>query len=171
MTDDAPAVRAPADPFDPPGLEWSRVSGKLVTARLVPPLGTVGLLAVVGAVIALATGAAWVWVFPAFFALLALWLLWLVPRQVHAIGYAERADDLLIRKGIMFRTLVVVPYGRMQYLDVQRGPLMRSLGLASLQLHTASAGTDASIDGLPAEVAERLRDQLAARGEARLAGL
>jgi membrane protein YdbS with pleckstrin-like domain len=171
VTDDAPAVRAPGDPFDPPGLEWSRVSGKLVTARLVVSLGTVGLFAVAGVVVAVLAGAAWVWAIPAFFVLLGLWLLWLVPRQVHAIGYAERADDLLIRKGIMFRTLVVVPYGRMQYLDVQRGPLTRALGLASLQLHTASAGTDASIDGLPAEVAERLRDQLAARGEARLAGL
>jgi uncharacterized protein len=95
----------------------------------------------------------------------------LVPRQVRSIGYAERADDLLIRKGIVFRSMVVVPYGRMQYVDVQAGPLARAFGIAQVQLHTASPGTDAAIDGLPPAEAARLRDQLASRGEARLAGL
>jgi membrane protein YdbS with pleckstrin-like domain len=94
-----------------------------------------------------------------------------VTRRVRAWGYAERDDDLLVRKGIMFRTLVVVPYGRMQYVDVQAGPLDRRLGIAQVQLHTAAAATDATIPGLPPEEAERLRDRLSARGEARLAGL
>jgi len=94
-----------------------------------------------------------------------------VPRQVRAIGYAERDDDLLIRKGVMFRSLVVVPYGRMQYVDVQAGPVARRFRIAQVQLHTASPATDASIDGLEPAEAERLRDRLASRGEARLAGL
>ena len=94
-----------------------------------------------------------------------------MPRQVRAIGYAERDDDLLIRKGVMFRSMVVVPYGRMQYVDVEAGPLDRRLGLSKVQLHTASVGTDAQIPGLPPDEAARLRDRLASRGEARLAGL
>jgi Uncharacterized conserved protein len=49
------------------------------------------------------------------------WLLWLVPRQVRALGYAEAADDLLIRRGIMFKTMSIVPYGRMQFVDVHQG--------------------------------------------------
>jgi hypothetical protein len=161
----------PADPFAPPGLAWEQVSERLVTVRLTIGLTVSGALAVAGAVIALLTGAVWVWLVSVVAVMLAVWLLWLVPRQVRAIGYAERDDDLLIRRGIMFRRLVVVPYGRLQYLDVERGPLERAFSLASLQLHTASAGSDATIDGLPVEVAERLRDRLAARGEARLAGL
>ena len=80
-------------------------------------------------------------------------------------------DDLLIRKGILFRSLVVVPYGRMQYVDVTAGPLARQFGIASVQLHTAAVGTNATIDGLPPQEAARLRDRLASRGEARLAGL
>jgi membrane protein YdbS with pleckstrin-like domain len=103
--------------------------------------------------------------------LLGLWALVLVPRQVRAIGYAERDDDLLIRHGIMFRQLVVVPYGRMQMVDVTAGPVERRFGIATLRLHTASAGTDASIRGLPPDEAARLRDRLAALGEARSAGL
>ena len=76
------------------------------------------------------------------------WLWWLIGRQVRAIGYADRADDLLVVSGILFKRLVVVPYGRMQQVDVRRGPIERYLGLATVQLHTAAATTDASIPGL-----------------------
>ena len=65
--------------------------------------------------------------FPAVVVLLGGWIAWLVPRQVRALAYAERADDLLVRRGIMFRSLVVVPYGRMQYVDVNAGPLARTV--------------------------------------------
>jgi membrane protein YdbS with pleckstrin-like domain len=94
-----------------------------------------------------------------------------VRRNVAAWGYAERDDDLLIRHGVLYRQLVVVPYGRMQFVDVNAGPLDRRFSLASVQLHTASASTDARIPGLDPEEAARLRDRLASRGEARAAGL
>ena len=71
------------------------------------------------------------------------WLWWLIGRQVRAIGYADREDDLLVVSGILFKRLVVVPYGRMQQVDVRRGPIERYLGLATVQLHTAAATTDA----------------------------
>nr|WP_166607248.1 PH domain-containing protein [Kineococcus siccus] len=99
------------------------------------------------------------------------WQWWLIGRQVPAWGYAERDDDLLVRHGLLFRSLVVVPYGRLQFVDVEAGPVDRRFGLARVQLHTASTGTDAAIPGLPPAEAARLRDRLAARGEARLAGL
>lgn len=95
----------------------------------------------------------------------------LVGRSYLSWGYAERDDDLLVRHGWMFRRLVVVPYGRMQFVDVTAGPLERRFGLATLQLHTAAAATDATIPGLPPAEAARLRDTLAALGEARSAGL
>ena len=96
---------------------------------------------------------------------------WALGRRFRAWGYAERADDLIVRRGVMFRRVSVVPYGRMQFVDVTAGPLERAFGLATVQLHTAAAATDARIPGLPAEEAARLRDQLAALGESRAAGL
>jgi uncharacterized protein len=158
-------------PFEPAGVAWQPVSPRLATARLVTTAIVLGVPLVGGVVAAVLSGAAWVWAVPAALLALAAWCVVLIPRQVRAIGYAERADDLLIRKGIVFRSMVVVPYGRMQYVDVQAGPLARAVGIAQVQLHTASPGTDAAIDGLPPEEASRLRDQLASRGEARLAGL
>lgn len=95
----------------------------------------------------------------------------LVGRRIAAWSYAEREDDLLVQRGLLVRRLSVVPYGRMQFVDVVAGPLERWFGLATVHLHTAAAATDARIPGLPAEEAARLRDQLASLGEARAAGL
>ncbi len=92
---------------------------------------------------------------------IAAWAWWYLGRRARSWGYAERADDLLVTRGILMRRLVIVPYGRMQLVDVQAGPIDRALGLARVQLHTAAATTDASIPGLPPDVAAALRDQLA----------
>ena len=156
--------------FEPPGIEWRPVSPNLGIARHVVLALMVGLPAVVLTAAAAFVGG-WVWVAAAVFGLAAIWGAFVVHRQVRAMGYAERKDDLLVRRGVLFRSLVVVPYGRMQFVDVQSGPLARAFGIARVQLHTASPGTDASIPGLPPAEAERLRDRLAALGEARLAGL
>jgi hypothetical protein len=91
--------------------------------------------------------------------------------RVSAWGYAERDDDLLVRRGVLFRRLSVIPYGRMQFVDVTAGPFERAFGLATVRMHTAAAASDARIPGLPAEEAARLRDQLTALGEAQAAGL
>lgn len=99
-------------------------------------------------------------------------VLWMTAaRRYRAWGYAERADDLLVRRGVVLRRLSVVPYGRMQFVDVTSGPLDRRLGLATVFLHTAAAATDARIPGLVQAEATRLRDRLTALGEARAAGL
>lgn len=156
--------------FDVPDVTWTGVSPRLIGVRRF----TLGLglgVPLLGAAVLAVLVAVGFWVPVAALAVLLAWSMWLIPRQVRAIGYAELADDLLIRKGVLFRNLTVVPYGRMQYVDVQAGPLTRRVGIAQVQLHTASAGTDASIPGLPEAEAARLRDQLSARGEARLAGL
>lgn len=160
-------------PFDPPGVAWTPVSPKLVGKRYL----TLGIGTIIFLIPTLAVPAIffrdvwWAWVAAGLVLLFAIWDAILIPRQVRAIGYAERDEDLLLRQGILFRSLVVVPYGRMQFVDVEAGPLDRAFGLASVQLHTASAGTDAAIPGLTPDEAARLRDRLSARGESRLAGL
>jgi membrane protein YdbS with pleckstrin-like domain len=98
-------------------------------------------------------------------------LLPFVGRRYRSWGYAERADDLLVRRGVAFARLSVVPYGRMQFIDVTAGPLERLFALATVRLHTAAAATDARIPGLEREEAARLRDRLAELGEAQAAGL
>ena len=116
--------------------------------------------------------AAWVaWGLPA--VVVVSWIvdLILIPRRVRAMGWAEREDDVLWREGILFRSVHAVPYGRLQYVDVSDGPLLRRVGLQTLTLKTAAAGGDVTLEGVPRERAEELREVLMARGQARLAGL
>jgi len=99
-----------------------------------------------------------------------VWL-WFVRRRVLAWSYQEREEDLIVQRGVLVRRLSVVPYGRMQFVDVTAGPVERSFHLATVQLHTAAAASDARIPGLEPEEATRLRDRLSALGEAKAAGL
>jgi hypothetical protein len=113
----------------------------------------VALVAVLG--IALCSGAAW----------------WFVRNRFNAWGYLERDEDLEVRRGVMVQRLSVVPYGRMQFVEITTGPVERLFGLATVKLHTAAAASDARIPGLHPDEAARLRDRLAALGEAKAAGL
>lgn len=92
-------------------------------------------------------------------------------RRVRAIGYILREDDLLFRRGIMFERVIAVPYGRLQLVDVTRGPVLRALGLATLKFVTASAATGVQLPGLKFEDAEALRDRLVELAEIRRSGL
>ncbi|MFI6981933.1 PH domain-containing protein [Embleya sp. NPDC050154] len=160
------------DALAPPDLDWRAVSEQLYRMRRALLVGACALLALVGGGL-LAWLVAW-WV-GAVLALagvgVAAWGLPAIRRNQRSWRYAERADDLLIAHGVQFRRLVVVPYGRMQFVDVEAGPLERRFGIATVTLHTASASSDAVVRGLPPAEAARLRDRLAALGEARSAGL
>ena len=97
--------------------------------------------------------------------------LWLIPAQVRNMGWLETDDELLITRGKLWYTFTVVPYGRIQFVDVTSGPIDRALGLKKLQLHTASASTDATIKGLEAPLADALRTRLAHQARERMSGL
>lgn len=153
------------------GPQWRGVSPKLATARSVVASAVCAVLLVAS----LALGAAVSWqqglAAAAGVAVLWLWLLWLVRRQVAAISWSEQPEELVIRRGRLWRSLVSVPYGRLQLADMQSGPLSRRFGLASVQIHTASPRSGGSIPGLPVEEAEALRARLTERGESQRAGL
>lgn len=164
----APAETARLDPV--PG-EWTRVSPKYVVVDLLGILISAGIFTI---------GAGLPWFFSQVPGLLALPIAVLffhvlgaafTPRRVRALGYLLREDDLVFRKGIMFLRVVAVPYGRMQLVDINRGPLARAFGLSELKLVTAAAASHITIPGLPEADAEQLRDKLVELAESRRAGL
>lgn len=165
MTDEAPGAADAA-------LAWQRPDHALLRLRRGLTVLIVGVpgLAVAVAALVLAGPAEGLGVLLVVAVLLALVLL-AVRRRFEAWGYLEREDDLLLRRGVLVRRTSVVPYGRMQYVDVTAGPLDRRLGLAKVVLHTAAAATDAAVPGLATAEATRLRDRLSALGEARAAGV
>lgn len=66
-----------------------------------------------------------------------------------------------VRRGWIVRTEVLVPRSRVQHLDLERGPLERYVGLATLVIHTAGSQTPALRQaGLADADAVSLRDAL-----------
>ena len=101
----------------------------------------------------------------------ALAALWFARNRFRSWVYQDRDEDLIVERGVLIHRLSVVPYGRMQFVDVSAGPIDRAFRLATVKLHTAAAASDARIPGLERDEAARLRDRLAALGEAKAAGL
>lgn len=154
-----------------PDTEWRRVSPKYIVVDVIGTL-VMGAIVVGGASIAPAvSGVSWLWLIPGSLAVVFLVTLVITPRRVRAIGYQLRQDDLLFRRGILFQRFVSVPYGRMQLVDVNRGPLARAVGLSELKFVTAAAATGVTVPGLPEAEAESLRDRLVELAESRRAGL
>ena len=159
--------------FAPPAYEWKRLSPNFRSLRRLTTLIFVPLFFVVPAI------GVWVLADLWWLALILLVVggliagirLALIERTWRSWGYVERDDDLYITHGVLFRTLVAVPYGRMQLVEVESGPLERAFKMATVTLKTASAETNASIPGLPPEEAARLRDRLTELGEAHASGL
>jgi len=162
----------PADADTPEAeLRWQRPSPRLLRVRRIQ-LGLVTApVALIGGIAGAAASAAAGACIAVVVILAGLVAERFLARRVAAWGFTERHEDLMVRRGVLVRRLSVIPYGRMQFIDVTAGPLERSQGLATLRMHTAAAASDARIPGLDQDMAARLRDQLAALGQAQAAGL
>ncbi len=90
------------------------------------------------------------------------WLLVRMPlRRYHARGYDMAADRLRVVKGLLFRSDTVVPFGRVQHIDISRGPLERYYGLSTLVLHTAGThNSSVLLPGLGEERAVAMRETI-----------
>lgn len=108
---------------------------------------------------------AWTWIILGLWAALSagsLGLSWAWPAwEYRFAGYCLRPDRIEIWRGLLWRKAVSVPCSRVQYTDVQQGPIQRRHGIATLVIHTA--GTDAAqaeAQGLPHALAIEVRDWL-----------
>lgn len=146
------------------------VSRKLIAARYVSQTIWAAVLAGSFGLAQHQLGGVWWWGAAA----IGLWYVFqviMIPLRVRNTGWLETDNELLITKGKITQNFTVVPYGRIQFVDVSTGPFTRPLGLKGLALHTASATTDATIPGLPAEEADALRERLAFQARERMSGL
>ena len=166
----APVSASALEPW-PDTVQWRPVSPKLITVELIGRTAFT-LVVLIGLVVGWLLVPHWAWLLAiAANLIFGIWRAIVTVRAVKAWGYAERDNDLLVRHGLLIRRLSIVPYARMQYVDVTAGPLERAFRLATVQLHTAAAATDARVPGLPPDEASRLRDRLTALGEDRAEGL
>lgn len=73
--------------------------------------------------------------------------------------YELSPDYLDIEHGVIWRKHCIIPFIRVQNTDTRQGPILRSLGLASVTVSTA-AGSHV-IPGLITDVADEVRDRAA----------
>jgi membrane protein YdbS with pleckstrin-like domain len=98
------------------------------------------------------------------FALLALLLVGLMPvRRWRSRGFEMGADRLRVVKGVLFHADTVVPFSRVQHIDVEQGPLERAYGIARLILHTAGThNSSVTLPGLAHADAVAMREAIRA---------
>ncbi len=153
--------------FAAPGdTDWTRVPVALAWYRRL--VTTAGCLAAgaVGALLLFLWRGPWpavVWAALVLVAAVALWLL--AGRFQRSWGHVEGEAELYLTYGVLVRQLVVVPYGRMQVVDVTTDLLEQALGIATVRVRTAASTADTRVVGLPLADAVQLRDRLAARSE------
>lgn len=150
---------------------WHQISPKYVREQIIINLVVLALIAGAAIFVGLILHQWWVWIPAGIVGGITLIATIILPRQARAIGYQLRQDDLVFRKGILWQRIVAVPYGRMQLVDINHGPLDRGFGLAQLKMVTAAAVTGVTIPGLTQDAAEVLRDTLIDVAETRRTGL
>jgi membrane protein YdbS with pleckstrin-like domain len=155
-----------------PDQAWSHPSAGLWRMRRFQ-LAAVTIVAalVVGAICAAALGAFACLVGLAVVLLAGALASWFVRNRFLAWRYQERHEDLVVARGVLVRRFSVVPYGRMQFVEVTAGPVERLFKLSTVKLHTAAAASDARIPGLERAESARLRDRLTELGESKAAGM
>lgn len=96
--------------------------------------------------------------------LFAAWLLIRAPiRRYAARGYSIENERLRVVRGILFRSDTVVPFGRVQHIDVNQGPLERVFDLATLTVHTAGThNASVTLPGLLRADAMGMREDIRA---------
>lgn len=175
-----PVSSQPAPPQSVPEPQWVPAASGYLTVRFVHTISALAFPILAGVALYCAgaffggpealriAGLAVV----AVFGLWGLWWILTTPRRTRALGYALESNHLMARRGIVFRSMSSMPYGRIQYVDVDSGPLERMCGVARLTVRTAGTTTGTMVlFGIPLNVAEELRADLVRRADERMAAL
>ena len=98
---------------------------------------------------------------------LLLWRAWWWPAlRYQNIWYRLDEQSLVIRRGVVWRSVVHVPRSRVQHTDVSQGPIERHFELGTLVVHTAGTQhASVALPGLSHTTAVAMRDALIDGGE------
>jgi len=111
---------------------------------------------------ALLAGTAFHWLPSMLIPLLGIISVVTVPQRIYLrIGYRLTDRLLQLVRGWMFHTDTVVPFVRVQHIDITRGPVEKLFGISTLVVHTAGTHNSiVSVPGLSPETAARIRDTI-----------
>jgi membrane protein YdbS with pleckstrin-like domain len=79
-------------------------------------------------------------------------------KMFNYMGYAVRENDILFRKGFIWRKTIAVPFNRIQHLEVKQGVLSKMFKVSTVVIFTAGGNTgDLTIPGIAPEESEKIR--------------
>ena len=88
---------------------------------------------------------------------------WLRPVGWRRLAFGADARVVVVREGVLYRTLTVVPHAKVQSVRLAQGPVQRRLGLATVHVDTTPGPVDATIRHRPQEQARRIVEDQAQR--------
>ncbi len=137
--------------LDPSYTTVMRIEGLLATIPFVIGASVLSVASVVPA---------WVPGIPVL--ILAILLIGVIPlKRYRSRGYNMSADRLRVVKGVLFHADTVVPFSRVQHLDVEQNPIERAFGVARLILHTAGThNASVTLPGLTYATAASMREEI-----------
>ncbi|WP_340588142.1 PH domain-containing protein [Erythrobacter alti] len=141
----------PLTQLDPGYTTVMRIEGLLATLPFVIAAGVLSFAEVVPA---------WAPGIPVL--ILAILLIIVLPmKRYRSRGYNMAGDRLRVVKGVLFHSDTVVPFSRVQHLDVEQGPLERAFGISRLILHTAGThNASVTLPGLAFDNAKAMREEI-----------
>ena len=101
----------------------------------------------------------YLWIMGIVLELLLLIFLIITPAVFRVKKYAIRRRDLIYRSGLIFQYTTVIPFNRVQHVEIKSGPIDRMFGLSKLKVYTAGGSqSDLVIPGLNANTAAKLKE-------------
>lgn len=134
------------------------VSGVLSDLVVIGVATAVGVVVSINTDVSLAPG--WLAVPAALVVASLLGRSWYVRAAYRAWRYRLGEEALDLAHGVFWRQTSSMPYHRLQQVDVGQGPLERWLGMATVQLRSAAATTDATLPGIALTEVDELRSRL-----------
>ncbi|WP_239525661.1 PH domain-containing protein [Microbacterium sp. B35-30] len=91
---------------------------------------------------------------------------WIVPLSYRRNGFRLTADALLMRRGVVWRKLVILPLARLQSIGLYQGPLDRASGVTNVRAHVVTGPVSPFLAAVDRDHALALFDDVA-RGSVR----
>ncbi len=152
---DALNAREGLDPVDPAYTQVLRIATALNLIPLAIAASVLDALLIrhIGGPYGLITALAW---------LIAIVVILSFPsRRVSRWGYRIGDGQLRVARGWLFRTDTIVPFVRVQHIDVGQGPIERWFGLSHLIVHTSGThNSTVTLPGLRSDLAAAMRETI-----------
>ncbi|PJJ65601.1 PH domain-containing protein [Compostimonas suwonensis] len=86
---------------------------------------------------------------------------WIRPFSWRRTGYFMTEGAVIVRRGVVWRELVIVPLARVQSVGIEQGPIKRALRLAAANVHVVAGPVSTRLGAIDAQLSARFFEDVA----------